>query len=347
MTSSLRSRDPRPDPSDGARATGAAARVPDGPHLVVVRPSAPSGDAAAAGWPTGRRRRPAGARAPWDRRGPAPIPAPRPAPAPRSAWRDVPRESWTAFAVELAALAAVAVVAWLTLRGLAITPVARAAAAASLAGGTAAAVMIAAAGRASGSRRAERIAAAVACATPAGPLGAALELRGGGLWPVVGLVGLLAAVALLVLAVRRRSSARRPVVLVAAGALACAVAAAGTLDSLVPGVALPPAVGSAAALAVWAGAGAAGLLAVAAGVRRDRPLLRRVGLAFALPAAAHAVSVSGVQASVSVALDLAATVALLAAAVPFLFGAVRRLQEEREAYRAEVESLRASVERRG
>ncbi|MFC5950332.1 hypothetical protein ACFQH9_18865, partial [Pseudonocardia lutea] len=88
---------------------------------------------------------------------------------------------------------------------------------------------------------------------------------------------------------------------------------------------------------------AAGLLAVGAGLRRDRPLLRRVGVAFVALAAAHAVRSSGTAVVVPVALTLAATAALLAAAVPFLFSAVRGLWEQREAYRVEAERLRAAL----
>ncbi|MEU7816634.1 hypothetical protein AB0B41_30150, partial [Pseudonocardia sp. NPDC049154] len=146
---------------------------------------------------------------------------------------------------------------------------------------------------------------------------------------------------------RRRSPAHRPVVTLAAAVLACAAALAGTLHGLAPTVGLPGALVADAALAAWAGTGAAGLLAVGAGLRRDRPLLRRIGLAFALLAASHAVRASAAAVVVPVALTLAATAALLAAAVPFLFSAVRGLWEQREAYRVEAERLRAALRSAG
>jgi hypothetical protein len=250
------------------------------------------------------------------------------------------------FGSELLMVTGTVLLAWAAVRALdPALAVARLAAVLSVAGGTAAAVMTAVAGRVSGSRRAVRFAAAIGGYTLVGPLGAALDLRAGGLWPAVESLGLLGVVGLLVVAVRRRSPAARPVVVPAAAALACAAALAGTLGGLAPGLALAPGPAAAVLLAVWAGAGAAGLLLLAAGVRRDRPLLRRVGLAFAVLATAHAVSVSGVAATVPVALHLGATATLLAAAVPFLFSAVRGLWEQREAYRVEAESLRAALER--
>jgi len=286
-------------------------------------------------WVAGRRRRPAGTPPPWTRTA-VELPAPTP-PA-------VSRASGIAFLGELGALAGVALVAWVAVRGLdGVVAVSHLAAVLALAGGTAAALATAVAGRASGSRRAVRIAAAIAGYTLVGPLGGALDLQAGGLWPVVELVGLLGVVALVVLAVRRRSPARRPVVVTAAAALACAAAVAGTVGEIAPALALPPGAGAAALLAVWAGLGAAGLLTLAAGLRRDRPLLRRTGSAFATLAVAHAVAVSGVAATVPVALTIAATAALLGAAVPFLFSAVRGLWEQREAYRVEAEALRAAL----
>ncbi|GAA4557457.1 hypothetical protein [Pseudonocardia xishanensis] len=326
MTSTLRSHgplpEPRPVPHQDARASGLrAAPAPRSPD----------------DWVTGRWRRPAGTPAPWTR-GAAPV-EPTPAVPP------VSRASWPAFLGELGALVGTALVAWAAVRGLdGVLPAPRPAAVLALAGGTVAATATAVAGRASGSRRAVRIAAAIAGYTLVGPLGTALDLHEGGLWPGVEVVGLLGVVALLVVAVRRRSAARRPVVVAAGAALACAATLAGTVGELAPAFALPPGAAPAALLAAWAGTGAAGLLALVAGLRRDRPLLRRVGLAFAALAAAHAVAVSGVAATVPVALTLAATAALLAAAVPFLFSAVRGLWEQREAYRVEAELLRAALE---
>ncbi|MFR9801655.1 hypothetical protein ACL02T_05030 [Pseudonocardia sp. RS010] len=301
-------------------------------------------------WPTGRRRRGSGSGGPRARR-PDPAGSARRAadvpPAPRAARLGVRSVAARAFALECGLLALTGGVAWTGVRAVdtAGLPAARVAAVLVFAGGVAAAVMIAVAGRASGSRRAGRIAAAAGGAAFVGPLPVALDLGGAaGLWPLVAVVGQLAVVALLVVAVRRRSPAHRPAVTVAAAGLACAAALAGTMHGLAPAVRLPGALVADAALAAWAGTGAAGLLAVGAGLRRDRPLLRRVGVAFALLAAAHAVRASG-AAVVPVALSLSATAALLSAAVPFLFSAVRGLWEQREAYRFEAERLRAALRR--
>jgi hypothetical protein len=326
VTSSLRNRDALPEPRPSAPSGTAGAALPGGARAT----GAAAGTAQA--WATGR----------WSPRrggvaeGTAHI-------ADASA---VPPSSWRGFGWEVLGAAAVAVAAWFAARALVpVLPAPRTAAVLELAAGTGAAVMTAVAGRVSGSRRAVRMAGAVAGYTVVGPLGAALEPSAGGLWPVVQLVGLLGVVLLLVSAVRRRSPARRPLVVVAAAVLACVVAAVGVLGGVAPTLALAPGVTAAALLAVWAGAGAAGLLALVAGLRRDRPLLRRIGLGFALLATAHAVSVSGVAAAVPVAMHLAAAATLLGAAVPFLFSAVRGLWEQREAYRVEAESLRAALDR--
>ncbi|MCE3552458.1 hypothetical protein LWC33_13430 [Pseudonocardia sp. RS11V-5] len=296
------------------------------------RADAPTARPAPDAWPTGRRRRGAADPARVEHRfGVRPVAA-------------------RCFALECGLVALAGGIAWTTVRAVdaAGLPAARIASVLVFAGGISAAVMIAVAGRASGSRRAGRIAAAVGGAALVGPLPAALDLGGAaGLWPLVAVVGQLCVVALLVVAVRRRSPATRPVVTVAATVLACAAALAGTLYGLAPGVGLPGALVADLALAAWAGAGAAGLLAVGAGLRRDRPLLRRVGVAFALLAASAAVRASGAAVVVPVALTLAATFALLAAAVPFLFSAVRGLWEQREAYRVEAERLRAALRSAG
>ncbi|GLL15566.1 hypothetical protein GCM10017577_67180 [Pseudonocardia halophobica] len=299
----------------------------------AARPAAPDA------WPTGRRRRGAGPGVPG-----------RGADARPSVRFRVRPVAARAFALEVGLVALTGGLAWTAVRGVdaAGLPAARIASVLVFAGGISAAVMIAVAGRASGSRRAAGIAAAVGGAALVGPLPVALDLGGAaGLWPAVAVVGQLAAVALLVVAVRRRSPAHRPVVTLAAAVLACAAALAGTLHGLAPSVGLPAALVADAALAAWAGTGAAGLLAVGAGLRRDRPLLRRVGVAFAVLAASHAVRASGAAVVVPVALTFAATAALLAAAVPFLFSAVRGLWEQREAYRVEAERLRAALRSAG
>ncbi|GAA1868545.1 hypothetical protein GCM10009836_56300 [Pseudonocardia ailaonensis] len=232
-------------------------------------------------------------------------------------------------AQECATLLVVALGLWLALRSAAGPLPERVSGIVGVAGEGLAALMIALAGRSTGNRRAVRIAAAVAGHALVGPL--PLAFGGGpapGLWPLVGLVMLLGVVILLVVAVRRRSPADRPAVTVAVAVLACCVAAAGTLRGLVPGFGVPSGAVAGASLAIWAGLGAAGLLAVGAGLRRDRPLLRRTGLAFAALAIAHAIRVSGVAVAVPLALELAATVVLLGAAVPY-YASTRRLLARR------------------
>ncbi|MEU7818255.1 hypothetical protein, partial [Pseudonocardia sp. NPDC049154] len=93
-----------------------------------------------------------------------------------------------AFALELGLVALTGGLAWTAVRGVdaAGLPAARIASVLVFAGGISAAVMIAVAGRASGSRRAGRIAAAVGGAALVGPLPVALDLGGAaGLWPAV------------------------------------------------------------------------------------------------------------------------------------------------------------------
>ncbi|MCW0215696.1 MAG: hypothetical protein OJJ54_20255 [Pseudonocardia sp.] len=236
----------------------------------------------------------------------------------------LPAGSARTFALECATLVAAAVALYLLERGLAPPP--RAAAVAVVTGGAVATLLIGLAGHASGSRRAGRIAAAVAGAAVLVPLPRALGLSlRTGLWPLVAAVGMFCVVVLLAVAVRRRSAAVTPVVAITAVVLGVAIVVAGMTASLAPDLHAPARLAGTTNLLAWSGAGAAGVLAVLAGLRRDRPLLRRVGLAFVAFAAAHAAGLGpgGPTGPLAASLYLTGVVATLGAGIPFLLSSRR------------------------
>jgi hypothetical protein len=242
----------------------------------------------------------------------------------RAVTRPLPAGSARTFAAECAALVGTALTAGLVVRSA--EPSMQVSAVILTVGGAIATVLIALAGHASGSRRAGRIAAAVAGAAVLVPLPRALGLSmRHGLWPLVGAVGMFCVVVLLALAVRRRSAAVTPVVAITAAVLGVAIVVAGMTASLAPDLRAPARLAGTADLLAWSGAGAAGVLAVLAGLRRDRPLLRRIGLAFVALASAHAAELGpgGATGGLSVSLHLAGVAAMLGAGVPFLLSSRR------------------------
>jgi hypothetical protein len=204
-----------------------------------------------------------------------------------------------------------------------------------LAAGLAAAILLAAVAALTGSARTGRIAGAVALYA-----GVALLVRAAGLedplniWVLAGSVAVLGALCMLVLAVRGPVTGR-------AGRLAaCAVGGLTvTIVALIAAIAvalpghMPPgwAVATLDVIA-WSGAGAAGIVALVAGTRSGRALVRRTGIAFATLSAAHAVRIiagkppGSDRGAIDAALELTAVAMLLVAAVAFFIAVLRGLR---------------------
>jgi two-component system, OmpR family, sensor kinase len=200
-------------------------------------------------------------------------------------------------------------------------------------GAVAAALMVTAAWTGS-SHRTRLVAGAVAAYTAV-----PLLLRGAGLdpaqpfWLLAGAVAVLGSVGLLALALRPRRPRhdRLPQLLV--GVVVLMVVVVLVLRFVAPEAVPPSWLVDAVGMLAWSGAAAMSLLMIVAGVRRHRPLLRRVGLAFAVLTAARAIALLAgapagtAQGPVAQALELGAMAMLLVAGVRHLVVAIRRVQQ--------------------
>jgi hypothetical protein len=209
-----------------------------------------------------------------------------------------------------------------------------------LAAGLAAAILLAAVAALTGSARTGRIACAVALYA-----GVALLVRAAGLedpmniWVLASSVAVLGALGMLVLAVRGPVTglAGRRAAYAVGGLTVTVVALIITVAVALPGY-MPPgwAVGALDVIA-WSGAGAAGIVALVAGFRSGRALIRRTGIAFATLSAAHAVRIIGGEppgsdrGAVVAALELTAVGMLLVAAVAFFVAVMRGLRHPKGA----------------
>jgi hypothetical protein len=204
-----------------------------------------------------------------------------------------------------------------------------------LAAGLAAAILLGAIAALTGSARTGRIAGAVALYA-----GVALLVRAAGLedpmniWVLAGSVAMLGALGLLVLAVRGPVTGRagRWAAGAAGGLTVVIVGSIAAVAVALPGW-MPPAwlVGTLDVVA-WSGTGAAGIVALGAGARSGRALVRRTGIGFATLSAAHAVRIIGGQppgsdkGAIDAALELTAVAMLLVAAVAFFVAVLRGLR---------------------
>ncbi len=200
------------------------------------------------------------------------------------------------------------------------------------AAGVAAAILLAAVAGLTGSGRTGRLAGAVALYA-----GVALLVRAAGLedplniWVLASSAAVLGALGMLVLGVRGpvTGSAGRWAAGLVGGLTVAAVAAIAAVAVALPGW-MPPAwaVGTLDVVA-WSGAGAAGMVALVAGARSGRALLRRTGMAFATLSGAHAARIvtggapGADQGAAGAALELAAVGMLLVAAVAFFVAVLR------------------------
>lgn len=218
------------------------------------------------------------------------------------------------------------------------------------AAGVAATILLVVGAWMGGSAQARRIAAAVGVYTGVALLLRAVDVDGrGGLWSLGAGVAVLGVGGLLLTAVAPRAPGQRRTAVALLVLVAGGVATVVLAGILVPGHAPPVAAVVAVEVAGWAAAGAAGLVLVAAGFVQDRPLARRVGLAFAALGGAHALGTLTARVQVAGVLELAAASMLLVAAVPFLVGAVRLVGRQQEASRASVaqaEAVMAAVAER-
>ncbi|HYH32314.1 MAG TPA: hypothetical protein VD903_18245 [Pseudonocardia sp.] len=240
----------------------------------------------------------------------------------------------TADLVVLAALFAAAVLLGIAIHGRHAVAH-EAVAVLALAAGLAAAILLAAVAGLTGSGRTGRVAGAVALyACVALPVRAAGLEEPMNLWVLASSAGVLGALGMLVLGVRGpfAGTAGRWGPGVVGGLTVAVVAVIGGVAFVLPGW-LPPA-WSVATLDVvaWSGAGAAGIVALIAGARSGRALVRRTGIAFTTLSAAHAVRiVTGGQpgddrGAVEAALELTAVAMLLVAAVAFFVAVLRGLR---------------------
>jgi hypothetical protein len=204
-----------------------------------------------------------------------------------------------------------------------------------LAAGLAAAILLAAVAALTGSARTGRIAGAVALYA-----GVALLMRAAGLedpmniWVLAGSVAMLGALGLLVLAVR--GPVTGPAGRWAAGAVGgltvVIVAFIATVAVAMPGQMPPGWLVATLDVVAWSGAGAAGIIALGAGARSGRALIRRTGIAFATLSAAHAVRIIAGRPpgsdhdAIDAALELTAVAMLLVAAVAFFVAVLRGLR---------------------
>ncbi|MGI5125882.1 sensor histidine kinase [Pseudonocardia sp. CA-107938] len=175
-------------------------------------------------------------------------------------------------------------------------------------------------------------------------------------WLLAASLAALGGVGMLALALRGRPRRRDRAPLVLAGVVTAAVVAVLVARSVVPAAPPPSWLVLAAGMLAWSGAGATSLLVVAAGLQHDRRLPRRVGLAFATLAAAHAIALvtgtapGSVEGPVGRVLELGATVMLVGTGAAFLASTVHGVRARLAAAEAALgaaaereEELRAAV----
>jgi hypothetical protein len=203
-----------------------------------------------------------------------------------------------------------------------------------LAAALAAAILLAAVAGLTGSARTGRIAGAVALYA-----GVTLLVRAAGLadpmniWVLAGSVAMLGALGLLVLAVRGPVTRSGRLAACAVGGFTVViVAAVAAVAVVLPGRMPPGWLVATLDVVAWSGTGAAGIIALGAGARFRRALVRRTGIAFATLSAAHAVRIIAGQppgsdpGAVDAALELTAVAMLLVAAVAFFVAVLRGLR---------------------
>lgn len=151
-------------------------------------------------------------------------------------------------------------------------------------------------------------------------------------WLLAASITTLGSVGMLALSLRAHPPRRDRAPRLLAGVVAVIVLAVVLAGVAVPAALLPAWLVLGAGMLAWSGAGATGLLVLAAGLHHERPLPRRIGLVFATLAAAHAIalvsgmapgSVQGVPARI---LELGATLMLVATGAGFLVTTVRDVQ---------------------
>ena len=219
-----------------------------------------------------------------------------------------------------------------------------------------AAALIGAAAVVTRNARARLVAAAVATyvAVP-------FLLRGGPgpaqpFWLLAASTAALGAVGMLALALRNAPRRRDRAPLVLAGVVAVAVLAVLVAQAVAPASLPPQWLVLATGMLAWSGAGATSLLVIAAGVQHDRRLPRRVGLAFATLAAAHAIALvtgtapGAVDGPVGRILELGGTLMLVGAGAGYLVATVHGVRGRLAAAEAALgaaadreEELRAAV----
>ena len=219
-----------------------------------------------------------------------------------------------------------------------------------------AAALIGAAAIVARNARARLVAAAVATyvAVP-------FLLRGGSgpaqpFWLLAASTAALGAVGMLALALRNAPRRRDRAPLVLAGVVAVAVLAVLVAQAVAPASLPPQWLVLATGMLAWSGAGATSLLVIAAGVQHDRRLPRRVGLAFATLAAAHAIALvtgtapGAVDGPVGRILELGGTLMLVGAGAGYLVATVHGVRGRLAAAEAALgaaadreEELRAAV----
>lgn len=204
-----------------------------------------------------------------------------------------------------------------------------------LAAGLAAAILLAAVAALTGSARTGRIAGAVALYA-----GVTLLVSAAGLedpmnfWVLAGSIAVLGALALLVLAVR--GPVTGPTGQWPAGAVGgftvTLVAITATVAVALPGRMPPGWLVTTLDVVAWSGAGAAGIIALGAGTRSRRALIRRTGIAFTTLSAAHAVRIiagrppGSDHGAIDAALELTAVAMLLVAALAFFVAVLHGLR---------------------
>jgi hypothetical protein len=204
-----------------------------------------------------------------------------------------------------------------------------------LSAGLAAAILLAAVAGLTGSARTGRIAGAVALYA-----GVTLLVQAAGLeepmniWVITGSVAMLGALGLLVLAVSGPVTglAGRWAAGAVGGLTVLIVAVVAAVAVALPGRMPPTWLVATLDVVAWSGTGAAGIIALGAGARSGRGLVRRTGIAFATLSAAHAVRIIAGQppgsdhGAIDAALELTAVAMLLVAAVAFFVAVLRGLR---------------------
>jgi hypothetical protein len=203
------------------------------------------------------------------------------------------------------------------------------------AAGVAAAILLAAVAALTGSARTGRIAGAVALYA-----GVALLIRAAGLedpmnvWVLASCTAVLGALGMLVLGVRGpvTGSAGRWAAGIVGGFTVAVVGVLAAVAVMLRGWTPPAGVVTTLDVVAWSGAGAAGMVALVAGTRSGRALVRRTGIAFTALSTAHAVRIvaggepGADRGAIDAAVELAAVGMLLVAAVAFFVAVLRGLQ---------------------